>query len=91
MKICVEFFGSARLRTEVAKTYLVFEQKTVRLSDLVVALTQTHPGLSPDCFLEGKLQSSFALNINGERFVRDLTVDLYDGDSVLIMSADAGG
>jgi molybdopterin converting factor small subunit len=37
------------------------------------------------------LQPSIVANLNGDRFVRDPRTPLSAGDSVLILSADAGG
>ena len=91
MKICAEFFGAVRLRTETAKKQFEFDEPTIPLSDVLTALTNEYPRLTPDCISEGNLQPAFAINLNGERFVRDLSVRLCDGDSILLMSADAGG
>ena len=38
-----------------------------------------------------RLQPSFVANLNGDRFVSDPGTPLGEGDSVLILSADAGG
>jgi len=38
-----------------------------------------------------RLRPSFVANLNGDQFVSDPLTRLNDGDSVLILSADAGG
>jgi molybdopterin converting factor small subunit len=37
------------------------------------------------------MQPSLVANLNGDQFVRDPRTRLKEGDSVLILSADAGG
>jgi molybdopterin converting factor small subunit len=79
--IVAEFFGVARLRTGVA----LWETTADTLGALVAQLQIQYPDLAP------LLDQHILLNINGERFTRDLTHTLQDADHVLVMGADIGG
>lgn len=63
----------------------------IRLGDVLLQLAQRYPKLADDCFDGERLQSNMTANINGHRFVTDADTQLNPGDSLLIMSADAGG
>lgn len=49
------------------------------------------PELADLCLTDGQLTPAWLLNVNGTRFTRDLTTPLEEGDSVLLIPADAGG
>jgi hypothetical protein len=55
------------------------------------ALQQRFPAIQALCDEETYLPSSFAANLDGDRFVKDPTTRLVANTNVLIMSADAGG
>jgi molybdopterin converting factor small subunit len=82
----VEFLGVPRERAGVAE--LELEAET--LGQLLAVLAVKFPSLS-ELISEGRLQPSVVANLNGDRFVRDPRTRLEEGDSVLILSADAGG
>jgi molybdopterin converting factor small subunit len=82
----VELLGVPRERAGVAELDLPADS----LGQLLVALAARFPSLS-DLIVEDRLQSSLVANLNGDRFVSDPTTKLREGDSVLILSADAGG
>jgi hypothetical protein len=84
----VELYGTARL---CAKTAKVAPQAV--LSSVFVALAEELPVLvgpviAPD---RSKLTSGHACNINGRDFVRDPKHKINPGDSIIIISNDAGG
>jgi molybdopterin converting factor small subunit len=82
----VEFLGIPRERTGVAE----LELDAWTLGQLLTALEQRFPAL--DALIDaGRLQPSFAANLNGDRFISDPATRLSAGDCVLILSADAGG
>ena len=88
----VELYGTARLRAKTAKVALVLPPQGV-LSSVFVALAEELPVLvgpviAPD---RSKLTSGYACNINGLDFVRDPGFKINPGDSIIIISNDAGG
>jgi molybdopterin converting factor small subunit len=57
---------------------------------LLVALGHRFPSLG-ELITADRLQPFVIANLNGDRFVSDPRTPLTEGDSVLILSADAGG
>jgi len=82
----VELLGIARERAGVAE----LELKADTLGQLLRALTIRCPELG-DLIDRDRLQPSIVANLNGDRFVSDPHTPLRDGDSLLILSSDAGG
>ncbi len=82
----VEFLGLARERAGVAELDLHVET----LGQLLLALAGRFPSLAELITTNG-LQPSVVANLNGDRFVSDPRTRLKEDDSVLILSADAGG
>jgi molybdopterin converting factor small subunit len=82
----VEFFGIPRERSGVAELELQAET----LGQLLATLAVRFPSFG-EVVQSGRLRSPFLANLNGERFVSDPATRLTDADSVLILSADAGG
>jgi len=87
MSIEVEFFGIPRSRAGVAKT----SATGARLSEVLDDLAGRYPRLAEACFEGHRLRAGYVANLNGERFVTDPATPLEAGDSLLILSADAGG
>ena len=88
----VELYGTARLCAKTAKVALVLPPQPV-LSSVFVALAGELPVLvgpviAPD---RSKLTCGYACNINGRDFVRDPGFKINPGDSIIIISNDAGG
>jgi molybdopterin converting factor small subunit len=82
----VELLGVPRERAGVAE----LELQADTLGQLLVALAVRFPSLA-DLIIADRLQPSPVANLNGNRFVSDPRTQLKEGDSVLILSADAGG
>jgi len=82
----VELLGVPRERAGVAE--LDLEADT--LGQLLVALVARCPSLG-ELITADRLQPSIVANVNGDRFVSDPRTQLRKGDSILILSADAGG
>ena len=82
----VELYGVPRERAGVAQ----LELQADTLGQLLNALAGRFPALAA-CIADNRLQPSFAANLNGDRFVSDPGTPLAASDSVLILSADAGG
>jgi len=85
--VSVEFFGVARSRAGVAQVMLDADC----LRDVLAHIQEQIPGLADLCIENGELTPGWLLNINGTAFTRDLNLPLMDGDSALLMPADAGG
>ncbi|MFQ5850917.1 MAG: NTP transferase domain-containing protein [Candidatus Binatia bacterium] len=88
----VELFSVARLVAKTSKVSLELPQEAT-LSHVFFALAERLPTLvgpviTPD---RKSLTSGNACNINGRDFVRDPGVKVNPGDSIFIISSDAGG
>ena len=88
----VELLGIPRERAGVAE----LELEAVTLGQLLKALAVRFPSLRELVVVDGadgadRLQPSFTANLNGDRFISDPRTRLEEDDSVLILSADAGG
>jgi molybdopterin converting factor small subunit len=82
----VEFLGIPRERAGVSE----LELDANTFGQLLATLGRRFPKL--DAIIDAdRLQSSFAANLNGDRFISDPRTRLSAGDCVLILSADAGG
>jgi molybdopterin converting factor small subunit len=82
----VELLGVPRERAGVAE----LELQADTLGQLLAELAGRFPLLA-DLVTAGGLPPSVVANLNGDRFVSDPATPLREGDSVLILSADAGG
>jgi molybdopterin converting factor small subunit len=82
----VELLGIPRERAGVGE----LELEADTLGQLLVALAVRFPSLG-ELITADQLQPSVVANLNGDRFVSDPGTELKEGDSVLILSADAGG
>lgn len=85
--ISVEFFGIPRQRAGLAATVA----EGASLGEALQMLAGCFPELAECCFEGDHLRPGFAANLNGQRFVMDPATPLKPGDSLLILSADAGG
>lgn len=85
--IHVEFFGVARSRANVADVTL----DGACLREVMTQVCEQFPSLAELCVDNGELAPGWLLNVNGTAFTRDLSTPLDDGDSVLLIPADAGG
>jgi molybdopterin converting factor small subunit len=82
----VEFFGVPRARAGVSE----LEVHADTLGQLLGVLAERMPSLS-ELIKDDRLHPAFVANLNGDRFVTDPGTPLRADDSVLILSADAGG
>lgn len=87
MRVTVELFGIARLRAGVSQT----EAHGSNLGDVFSDLAQRFPALADDCISDRRLKAGFTANLRGEQFVTDPDTKLQEGDSILLLSMDAGG
>jgi molybdopterin converting factor small subunit len=82
----VELLGLPRERAGVADLELDADTLGQLLMALAVRFPSFHELITAD-----RLKPSFTANLNGDRFISDPRTRLEKGDSVLILSADAGG
>ena len=88
----VELLGLPRERAGVADLELQAET----LGQLLRALVMRFPSFSEFVISDradggARLQPALTANLNGDRFISDPRTPLDEGDSLLILSADAGG
>ena len=88
----VELFGVARLKAKTAMVPLTLPAGAT-LGDALAALAETVPELIGPVLTADRraLTSGYACNLNGTEFTRDLHTPIRPGDSLLILSSDAGG
>lgn len=88
----VELFGVARLRAKTDRVSLTLAPGA-DLSDALVALAEAIPTLVGPVLTANHraLTAGYACNLNGTNFTSDLHTPLRSGDSLLILSSDAGG
>ncbi len=82
----VEFLGISRERAGTPE----LEVEADTLGQLLAVLERRFPSFD-GVVNGGRLSSAFRANLNGDRFVSDPLTRLSAGDSLLILSADAGG
>jgi molybdopterin converting factor small subunit len=83
----IELFGIVRARAGTD----VVEVEAKNLGEAVRALAKKCPGLVPDVVLDGRLTGGFLISLNGERFIDDEAAAVGDGDTLLVLGAQAGG
>lgn len=88
----VELFSVARLRAKTDKVLLTLPEDAT-LAHVFTALAEKLPALVGAVIEPGgkTLAGGHACNINGRDFVRDPGARVRSGDSIFIISADAGG
>ena len=91
MAVRVEFFGTVRLRTGTPETSLATVQGTIRLGEALAILSARFPELAGRCLRGNELCPGYRASIDGERFIGGSEDEIRDGQTLLIMSSDAGG
>ena len=91
----VELFGVARLKAGTAQVALTLSAEAT-LEDALAALGVKCPKLLDSVLsIDGAgrtvLCNGYACNVNGKDFIRDAHSPVQTGDSLLILSSDAGG
>lgn len=88
----VELFGVARLKANTARITLTLPAGA-DLGAALSALGDALPILVGSVLVQDRHQlvPGFACNVNGQVFVRDMRTVVKAGDSILILSSDAGG
>jgi molybdopterin converting factor small subunit len=87
MHVIVELFGIPRARAGLASTTAVGDC----LGDVLNDLAERFPTLAETCIAGRGLRPGYTANLGGERFVTAPDTPLHEGDTVLLLSLDAGG
>jgi len=87
MEIQVEFYGIPRQRAGVERT----TARGSSLGDVLKDLTTQFPQLADDCIDGHQLRAGYTANLRGEQFVTDPATPLTEGDTLLLLTLDAGG
>lgn len=87
MSVTIEFFGVPRQRAGTERV----EIEAGSLGQALAVLSERFEGMAESCFDGNRLRPGYVANLNGDRFVSEPDTPLADGDSLLILSADAGG
>ncbi len=85
--IHVELFGIPRSRAGVEKT----TASGPCLGDVLLDLSERFPALAKECIDGRNLRAGYTANLRGERFITDPDTQLSDGDTLLLLTLDAGG
>ena len=88
----VELFGVARLKAKTDRVLLTLPAGA-NLGDALAALAAAIPDLVGPVLTDDRhaLMAGYTCNLNGTEFTRDLQAPIRFGDSLLILSSDAGG
>lgn len=89
--IFVEFFGIPRVRTGVANVGVLEDRQSATLGEVLYCLCSKFPEFGADCVNDGQLAQGYMASINGETFLRSGDARIMAGQSLLILSSDAGG
>lgn len=87
MSIVVELYGIPRVRAGVDRVHAEGNS----LGDVLHSLGSLYPDLAQACIDGNRLKSGFTANLHGERFISAPETPLRQGDTILLMSLDAGG
>jgi molybdopterin converting factor small subunit len=87
MQVAVELFGIPRARAGIAQTVATGRN----LGDVLADLAAKFPSLAESCIDGRSLRPGFIVNLGAERFVSAPETPLREGDTVLLLSLDAGG
>ena len=92
MGIRVEFYGLARQRAGVSEIELALGNRETTLGDVLERIGAAARSFGESGLVAGgRLDPTLAANLDGQRFVSDPATPIRDGQSLLILSADAGG
>jgi len=87
MLIQVELFGIPRARAGVARTTASGDC----LGEVLVDLAARFPNLAETCIEDRCLRPGYTANLRGEQFITDPATALCEGDTLLLLTLDAGG
>ena len=85
--ITIELFGVPRLRAGRPLVRL----EAVDVGSALRALGLFCPELEGSVITDGRIQPSYKLSLNGDRFITEPETPLAEGDVLLLLAADVGG
>ena len=91
MTVQVELFGIPRQRAGVPRVAVTVDGPAVRLGDVLLEVSRQFPSFGAECLTGDRPSAGVAVNLDGHQFVADPETLVQAGQSLLIMSADAGG
>lgn len=91
MTITVEFFGIPRARAGVDHVTVFSDRQSAPLCDVLSEVAKLCPDFASACLDGNQLREGFIVSIDGQCFVRDESKTIYGGQSILLLSSDAGG
>ena len=86
MSVNVELFGIVRQRAGIEQT----TGNGATLGEVLQNLAQRFPGLA-ECIEGRNLKSAYGVSLRGGQFVTNPDIELQPGDTLLLLSLDAGG
>ena len=91
-QLTVEFLGQSRRLTQAKESLLRIDNKD-SFRDVLKHLALRYPALLGPVIVPetSELQSSYMINVDGRRVVRDLGVQPQDGQRLILMFVEAGG
>ncbi len=87
MPAYIEFYGIPRQRAGRAS----LEVHGTTLAEILREAVEEIPALIECCHRDGTLKPGYIANQNGRAFLTDGQTPIAPGDTILLMSADAGG
>jgi molybdopterin converting factor small subunit len=87
MPVVIELYGIARARAGVERT----TAEGACLGDVLLDLGKQFPALAETCLNGRCLRPNFLANLGGERFLSAPESPVQEGDTLLLLSTDAGG
>lgn len=86
-QVRVELYGIPRARAGVSEA----QCQPGTLASILQQLAQQFPAFGESCLEQGRLRKNYLANLGGNRFLTDLNCPVAAGQTLLILSADAGG
>ena len=92
MRVTVELFGSPRLICG-QKTFTLNMESEASLGVLIRELSLLCPKLVGRVIKDdiSQIHDSYTFNLNGRKFIKENSVSLSEGDTVMLISSQAGG
>ena len=87
MQVMVELFGIPRARAGIESTVAIGSN----LGDVLADLASRFPQLAETCIDGRELRAGYIANLRAEQFVTSADTPLSEGDTLLLLSLDAGG
>jgi molybdopterin converting factor small subunit len=91
MLLRVEFYGIARQRAGVPHVELELPGRHTTLAEALSRLAGELPEFGRGCVVGDTLEPTLSANLSGQRFISDPATVIESDQTLLILSADAGG